>query len=108
MSKKGKFIIITHVFLPNEGARTEMKDFGKTNQMSAYENVVYTDRVKKYHMDSASTILNLETLEFEKNRVQEFTVKDCLQYLQNQFPNEYPTWFDGAVPTLHDDKADGK
>ena len=37
-------------------------------------------------MDTATYILNIDEMKFEKNRVDNFTVEICLQHLQKHFP----------------------
>jgi hypothetical protein len=44
-------------------------------------------------MDTATYILNIDEMKFEKNRVDNFTVEICLQHLQKHFPQQYPIWF---------------
>ena len=43
-------------------------------------------------MEFSTYVLNLDTLKFEKNRVDEFTVQVCLAHLQKHFPNDYSQW----------------
>jgi len=86
--KKGRFLIGTHIFKPAAGARTEQKGY----EQGILEDVEYVERLKDKHIDSSTYILNLDTLQFEKNRVDEFTVQICLAHLQKHFPNDYSHW----------------
>ena len=88
-NKKGRFIIGIHSETPAAGARTEQAGW----ERHLNEEVEYTDKLRKRHWDVATYILNLDTLTFEKNRVDSFTVQVCLQHLQKHFPQQYPLWF---------------
>jgi hypothetical protein len=87
-SKKGRFVVGTHIIRPAQGAKTEEKNYEK----GILEDVEYTERLKSKHMDSATYILNLDTLTFEKNRVDEFTIQVCLDHLKKHFPKEFSIW----------------
>ena len=86
--KKGRFVIGTHIFRPAPGARTEQKGY----EQGILEDVEYVEKLKDKHMDTSTYVLNLDTLQFEKNRVDEFTVQVCLAHLQKHFPNDYSQW----------------
>jgi hypothetical protein len=87
-SKKGRFIVGTHIERPAEGARTEQKGY----QKGILEDVEYTERLKDKHMGAATYILNLDTLTFEKNRVDNFTIQLCLDHLKKHFPEDFKLW----------------
>jgi len=102
--KKGRFIIGFHSEVPMPGARTEQKGW----QRQLREEVEYSERLRKAHMDTATYILNIDEMQFEKNRVDNFTVEVCLQHLQKHFPNEYPIWFNKVESRPQDnDKENG-
>lgn len=87
-TKKGRFIIGTHIESPADGARTEQSGY----QKKIVEDVEYAVKLKKSHMDTATYILNLDTLTFEKNRVDNFTIQICLDHLKKHFPQEFKLW----------------
>ncbi len=87
-SKKGRFIVGTHIQTPAPNARTEQKGYEK----GILEDVEYVDKLRNRHMDSATYILNLDTLTFEKNRVDNFTIQICLEHLKKHFPNDFKLW----------------
>ena len=43
-------------------------------------------------MGAATYILNLDTLTFEKNRVDNFTIQLCLDHLKKHFPEDFKLW----------------
>jgi hypothetical protein len=88
-AKKGRFIVGYHAERPAQNARTEQKGW----ERHLYEEVEYIEKLRKSHMDTATYILNIDEMKFEKNRVDNFTVEICLQHLQKHFPQYYPIWF---------------
>ena len=96
-NKKGRFIIGTHIERPAPNARTEQKNY----ERGILEDVEYDVKLKKFHMDTATYILNLDTLTFEKNRVDNFTIQICLDHLKKHFPNEFKLW----MKKTDDDKS---
>jgi|TARA_B100000073_G_scaffold172362_1_gene142539 hypothetical protein len=87
-AKKGRFIVGVHIRTPAPNARTEQKNY----ETGILEDVEYVDKLRPRHMDSATYILNLDTLTFEKNRVDNFTVQICLEHLKKHFPNDFKQW----------------
>ena len=100
MSKKGKFILGFHAERPAQNAKTEQAGW----ERHLYEEVEYTERLRKRDIDMATYILNINEMKFEKNRVDNFTIELCLKHLQKHFPDKYPIWFDGVNTILHDDE----
>jgi len=88
MSKKGRFIVGFHMQRPAPGVKTEMKN----PELILHEEVEYTNRIRKRH-NEATYIFDIDKMDFELNKVDNFTVELCLQHLQKHFPNQYPMWF---------------
>ena len=88
MSKKGKFLVGFHMQRPAPGVKTEMKN----PEMIVHEEVEYAVRLKKKHYE-ATYIFDIDKMDFELNKVDNFTVELCLKHLQKHFPEQYPIWF---------------
>ena len=99
-AKKGRFIMGFHAERPAQNARTEQKGW----ERHLYEEVEYTERLRKSHMDLATYILNIDEMKFEKNRVDNFTVEICLQHLEKHFPQQYPIWFNKVEAKIDKDE----
>jgi hypothetical protein len=103
-AKKGRFIMGFHAERPAQNARTEQKGY----ERHLYEEVEYTEKLRKNDMDTATYILNIDEMKFEKNRVDNFTVEICLQHLQKHFPQQYPIWFNKVEAETQKDKDNGE
>lgn len=100
-NKKGRFVIGTHMESPADGAYTEIAGY----DTKIIEDVEYAIRLKKSHMDTATYILNLDTLNFEKNRVDNFTIQVCLDHLKKHFPQEFKLWMKKSDDTDKSNKV---
>jgi hypothetical protein len=88
MSKRGRFLVGFHMQRPAPGVKTETKN----PEMIVHEEVEYAVRLKKKHYE-ATYIFDIDKMDFELNKVDNFTVELCLTHLQKHFPNQYPIWF---------------
>ena len=64
------------------GAKTEMKN----PELIVHEEVEYTIKLRKRHYE-ATYIFDIDKMDFELNKVDNFTVDLCLKHLQKHFPN---------------------
>ena len=107
-TKKGRFIVGFHMQRPAPGAKTEMKN----PELIVHEEVEYTVKLRKRHYE-ATYIFDIDKMDFELNKVDNFTVDLCLKHLQKHFPNQYPIWFGKQenktqTETSSDDKSNGE
>ncbi len=89
-SKKGRFILGFHMQRPAPGAKTEMKN----PELILHEEVEYMERIKDRHFTEATYIFNIDKMDFELCKVDNFTVDLCLKHLKKHFPQHYPIWFE--------------
>ena len=85
---KGKFIVIMHSYSPKKGSNPSMKNFGQEGKYEMFEEVHFVDRVKRRHMDSATSILECVTMEWVKNRVDEFTPEKMIEHCKKHYPQQ--------------------
>jgi len=80
MKKKGHFAVITHTYTPH-------KDDPKNYDV--FERCEFVDRINDRMINTATVIIDFETNDFVKNRVNTSTVDMFVSHIEKTYPAEW-------------------
>jgi hypothetical protein len=86
--RKRPFLVISLVYTPANGAKSEMKDFATKGQWDLSEHITVEDSIKDKHLRDATVIIDIFKRALVKNRLEEKSDQEVINYYLTKYNKE--------------------